>query len=55
MEQRAQLKRIAIDQKRINDTQASTLEEKLRKTEQKMIDVYGENEWLHGKMLNSLL
>ncbi|XP_066933588.1 uncharacterized protein [Clytia hemisphaerica] len=49
MEQRAQLKRIAIDQKRINDTQSSTLEEKLRKTEQKMIDIYGENEWLHGK------
>ena len=48
MAQREEMKRAEHQRKKIAQDREVVLKEKLRKTEQRLIDVYGENEWLQG-------
>ena len=49
MAQREEMKRAEHQRRKLTQERESVLREKLRKTEQRLIDVYGENEWLQGQ------
>ena len=49
MEQRTQIKHEAQRQLKESNQHIHNLKEKLLKTEQKLVNLYGENEWLQGK------
>ena len=51
MAQREEMKRAEHQRRKTTQDREVVLKEKLRKTEQRLIDVYGENEWLQGTVL----